>query len=452
MLSHRKMLPLLVVIGIIVATAIVKLQPAMQHNPITHAVTPVTTITVKKQLIRPEIKGFGEVEPDILLQVMAEVSGKVIAVHPELKQGAILEKDTIVVQIDDNDYQLALKQAQAELAVKTAEFQKLQLQIENTQMELAIAKEKLELANKELKRKQQLFDKGSLSQSVIDNEQRTVLQFKHEVQSQTGQLTTLPPQRDVVNAQIEIAKGKVATQQNNLKRTQIKLPFSARISQQTVEADQFVKAGSTLFSAQSLNKVIINAQFPFERFRIIAKGFADTDVNMETELFKQEMSQLVKELGISATISLAGNTSVSWTGNVERINSIIDPESRTLGVIVSVNDPYKKILPGIRPPLIQGMYMQVILRGKAQEFWAIPRFTQHEGELYLVNADQKLEKRKLLPVQQQGQLALYTSGFHANEQLVVSDLFPAIAGMSLEPLTDQLLQQQLLRWSKQMGE
>ncbi|WP_315982108.1 hypothetical protein [Aliamphritea spongicola] len=70
---------------------------------------PVTTLQVAEYEVRPTVTGYGEVEPDILLDVRAEVAGKVVYVHPQLKQGVLLPAGTLVVQIDDSDYVLALK-------------------------------------------------------------------------------------------------------------------------------------------------------------------------------------------------------------------------------------------------------------------------------------------------------------------------------------------------------
>ena len=56
-------------------------------------------------------------------------------------------------------------------------------------------------------------------------------------------------------------------QKTTLGRTEIILPFSARISVVSIEKDQFVNVGNTLFEAQDIDGVEINAQLPIMHMR-----------------------------------------------------------------------------------------------------------------------------------------------------------------------------------------
>ena len=51
----------------------------------------------------------------------------------------------------------------------------------------------------------------------------------------------------------------------------------------------------------------------------------------------------------------------SWDAEVKRISDTVDPETRSIGVIVSVPEPYGQAKPGLRPPLIKGMFAEVEL-------------------------------------------------------------------------------------------
>jgi len=47
-----------------------------------------------------------------------------------------------------------------------------------------------------------------------------------------------------------------------------------------------------------------------------------------------------------------------------RFDDEVDARTRTMGVVIAVDRPYDKVIPGYRPPLSKGMFVQVVLRGK----------------------------------------------------------------------------------------
>jgi hypothetical protein len=67
-----------------------------------------------------------------------------------------------------------------------------------------------------------------------------------------------------------------------------------------------------------------------------------------------------------------------------------------------------------------------------------------EGKVLLVDDQQRLEIRQVERLFDQGELTVIQSGLEAGQQLIVSDLIPAVAGMPLQPQTDIDLQQALL--------
>ncbi len=442
-------LPLVVLLGVGIALIIIKSRPQMQHQDIVNTGKPVTTMLVAEHQVRPSVTGFGEVEPDVLLDVRAEVAGKVVYVHPKLKSGVILPAGTLVVQIDDSDYILALKKAEATLAQNRANLAEQDITRQDAELDLKLAKDKLSLASKELVRFEQLLKKRSVAQSQVDTQRNAVLQARQEVQSLQNSLDALPYATEVLQAQLEIAEAEVAAQQLNLERTRIHLSFDARIASQSVETDQYVGLNTSLFTAQTIDKVLVNAQFALPQMRLLSKGF-DLPSD-QTDVFIQEgadVDTLMRRLGLTAQVRLVGNDDrVTWEAKVERISSNLDPVSRTVGVIVSVSDPYGQAEPGIKPPLIEGMYMQVELQGRPQPFIVVPRTALHEGELYLTDAEQKLVRQPVEGFAQQQMLLLDPEKVSLlSDQIVTSDLFPAVSGMLLAPQADSAAQQRLADW------
>lgn len=449
LMKRKFILPVIILIGILVAISMVKSRKPLERQPETSLIKTATYIEVDKQNVSPSIIGFGEVEPDVLLESKAEVSGKIIYIHPELRRGSLLPAGTEVIRIDDKDYQLALKQAEANLIVSKANLKEMNLKLEDTRGDLSLAKQKLTIAEREEARQLKLLKRGSLSQSAFDSQKTVVLQLQQEVQNLTNQLDILPAQLEVLEAQVEISKASMATQKNNLDRTRITLPFNTRIESKSVEVDQFVSQGAILFSAQSIDKVQINAQFPLEQFRLLAKGFNINSRVFEESLADGDSKKLFSALGLKATVRIAGNTSgdvaTEWEGEVERISGNLDPSAKTLGVTVSVKDPYKKVVPGVKPPLIQGLYTEVKLQGQPRPYYVVPRDAVHETELYLINDQEKLERINI-KAHLQGPMVLLEQGLKDGNRVITSDVFPAVVGMKLNAVKDENKSSQIQQW------
>ena len=442
---------LLAILGgcIILAIAIIKLQPSMQHAPEAGFITPVKVIDLKAYSVRPTIKGFGVVEPDILLEAKSEIAGKVVYVHPQLRDGAVIAENTVVIKIEIEDFQLSLQRAEADTAVSKANLREIKVKLKNTRTDLELANKKLALAKKDLERFKQLLKKHLVSQSNVDAQQSNVLKLRQEVQNLESLLRTLPEQRASLEADLANTKAAMQSQQRNLNRTTIKMPFNGRISKLAVEANQSVSQGGLLFSAQTIDKILINAQFPLQQFRILAKGFRGHEQQIKQAFQTGFSSELFTELGLSAKVHLADDFSPYWQAKVERISSNLDPATRTLGIVVSVDKPYEQIIPGVKPPLMEGMYTEIILQGKAKNFFVLPRDALHEGELFIVAADNRLERRTIKPTLLQGKMALFTTELQEGEKVIVSDLFPAVPGMTLKPVKDQGIEQQISTWSQE---
>ena len=174
-LTQRKALPIILIACILLAVIIVNTRPSMQHEPMKDFISSVNVISVKNFSVKPAIKGFGVVKPDILFEAKSEVSGKIIFLHSQLKEGAVFPKDTVVIRIEEDDYQSSLQQAQASSKYNLAKLNEVKVNIQNTRVELKLAKAKLKLAETEYSRIEEMLKRHLVSQSNADAKQSDVL-------------------------------------------------------------------------------------------------------------------------------------------------------------------------------------------------------------------------------------------------------------------------------------
>jgi hypothetical protein len=150
-------------------------------------------------------------------------------------------------------------------------------------------------------------------------------------------------------------------------------------------------------------------------------------------------------LGFTATVRLpALDLPVSWEARFVRVGDAVDSRTRTLGIVVAVDEPYRQSQPGLRPPLVKGMFAEVELRGKARPHsLVIPRVALQGNRVYLIDAADRLQRREVAVTLLQSGYAVIGSGLEAGDRVVVSDPVPAIDGMLLQPVADQALLEEL---------
>jgi hypothetical protein len=116
----------------------------------------------------------------------------------------------------------------------------------------------------------------------------------------------------------------------------------------------------------------------------------------------------------------------------------VDPETRTMGVVVAVDQPFTKIIPGERPPLSKGMFVQVVLRGgQDAPHVVLPRHAARGGVVLVVDAEDRLQRRPVEVLYEQDGWSVLGAGVEPGEQVVLSDLVPVVDGMLLAPEPDE---------------
>lgn len=402
--------------------------------------TLVRVIEVPQLTVIPKATGHGTVRPSRTWEAVAEIKGKIAQKHPRLQKGAILESGTLILKIDPADYELAIAQAEADIQATRAQLDELQAKAVNTQASLKIEQAALVLNQKELERKRQLVGKGGISRSDLESQERSLLSQQQSVQGQVNTLNLYPSQKALLEAQLARHNATLATAQRNLAHTEIRLPFTSRIAEVNFEQDQYVREGSVLVIADDLDRAEIEVQIPINQMSNLLSS------NRTIDILNLNPAETQQEIGLTAQATLQENGVIaSWDARFARLSDTLDPKTRTVGVIVEVDKPYANVIPGKRPPLVKGLFVQVVIAGKPQpDSLVIPRAALHENRLYVVNKEQRLEIRTVQPIMQQAEYVTINKALKPGEQVIVSDLIPAVEGMLLKPVPDPASQDRLV--------
>ncbi len=412
-----------------------------QQTPPAERVRHIRVIEAVESEIVPKAVGFGSVKPGRVWDAVAQVKGRVDYVHPDFKKGGILTSGTEIVRISPSDYKIAIKQAEANIRSGEAKLRELTVTEENTRSSLKIELESLEVRRDELARVRKLLDRGVAAQATVDQEQSDLLAQTVKVQNLRNNLDLLPVQKATQDEQIAVYRTQLETAKLDLERTSIKIPFDGRVAETNVEITQYVGVGTVLGSLDGMQAAEVEAQIPQSHFRNLIDAMMGESVRPEAVrpgVTGRTISQFAAKFGLHAIVRLRfDNNDVEWQGRVVRISDTVDPKTRTVGAIVSVDNPYARAVPGRRPPLVKGMFVEVELRTKPLPGKVIvPRSALHAGQIYIADGDNRLEVRSAKIGLVQGDLAVISSGVKPGENVVVSDLSPAIPGMKLKTTPD----------------
>ena len=260
----------------------------------------VETALVSPQEYRITFDTTGVVRARNQINIVPEVSGRVIEVHDDFFEGGSFNKGDILFKIEPRDFQLDVKRLEAEVARA------------NTVLELANAESDAAIA-----------------------EWRQI-----NGDSDIPDLVAKKPQLAEASANLQAARAMLEDARLNLARTEFSLPFSGRVVSSNVAMGQYVMAGQTygvVFDTSSLE---------------VSASLVDRQLEwlMETD-----------EPEINISLTFLGKRHV-YPGQLKRTASTLDVGTRFATVYFSFNDEIKELLPGVFAEIsITGTNMQDVM-------------------------------------------------------------------------------------------
>ncbi|HLS67749.1 MAG TPA: HlyD family efflux transporter periplasmic adaptor subunit [Kiloniellales bacterium] len=431
-----------VTLGVLALVWLVMQREPPERHPLEERSVAVRVVEVFEAAVVPRVLGHGVVEPSRVWEGVAEIGAHVVEEHENLARGAFLHADTLLLRLDTTDIELGISRAEAAKAVLEAQLDELERNATNTRASLVIEERALELAEAELQRQRALQSRGTVSQAVVDREERQTVVQRQAVQKLENQLALHPASRMVLTAQLRKREAELASARRDLERAEVRLPFDARISEVNVRAEQYASLGQVLVVADGMDRAEVNAQVPMDRMRRLVPATKEM-----VALTPEAVAAQLEALDLKAIVRLtAGDMSIEWPGEVARMSDLVDPSTRTVGVIVELDQPYDRVVPGRVPPLVKSMFVEVELQGSPSDpLPVIPRTALTGSHVYLADEGERLEQRLVEVAFLQGEIAVIAAGLETGERVVVSDPVPAIEGMRLEVTHDDLLRDRVQR-------
>lgn len=434
---RRRWRRVLVLPPLAVGAALLIWQLRADHGPVApladERTVAVEVITAEPTTLIPRAVGYGTVEPARTFRATAEVAGRVVERDDRLERGRLLAAGTILARIERTDFELDARRAQAEIARLEAQIRQLEVRGQNLERSLEIEQRAVRLAEADLARYRTLVERGNTSAASVDQAETELLVRRDGLQTVRASLAEIEPEIAVREAELEVRRAELRAAELDLERTELDLPFDARVASVDVEEGEYVAPGTVVATFDSIESAEVDAQFALSQLRPLVPA----DLTLPA-LAIQNVAESPERLGLDATVRLReGDLDVVWPARFERASDRIDVQTRTLGLIVAVDDPYASGRSGERPALTKGMFVEVVLEGRPlADRLVVPLAAVRRRDdgpvLFLADADDRLVVRPVTLGPVLADRAVITDGLAIGDRVVVSDVQPAVEGMRLD--------------------
>lgn len=373
MISWKKLLVLLVIIGVVISLMLFfiaedKAEDSKTNKSIPQAM-PVIVEVMNSELMqiwseysaRLEAVGFAEIRP--------QVSGIIKEVLFE--DGQIVMKDDVIYVIDPRPYQAILDQAQANLAA---------------------AKNNLSLATKEYNRAEELIATKAISQRLLDERQNA---------ARTAQDT-------VRRALAQTEQAKI-----NFDYAYIKAPISGKISRAEIKVGNLVESGP---NAPLLTSIVATDRI-----------YADFDVDEKTYLAISNDSP--KQIPVQLTI---GNDDQKYDGTIDSFDNRIDSTTGTIRARALFKNTGASLLPGMFATIKMGQSKPT----KVITIPEVALATDQDRKFVYVVGDDNIVIYRTVEIGMTSKgRRIIKSGLNSDEKVIVEGLIKIRPGIAVTPQT-----------------
>lgn len=334
------------------------------------------------------VESQGEVQSTNHIELVSEVSGRVLSVSPQFSSGAEFEAGETLIKIDDTEYQLAVTRAESKVA----------------EAKVGVARE---LANAKIKKEQWKYKNPGVEPS----------EFALNI-----------PQVADAKGKLKAAQAELAEAKRNVQRTHIKVPFRGRVMDENIGVGQYISTG-----------------------KILGNVFAVDQVEIQLALTDSQLDELNLPMGYMANSNQGpavtlkaqvGKTWHQWQGHIQRTQASVDKDTRMIYATAVVNDPYGSGSDD-GTPLAVGMFVAAeIASDTSQTAFVLPRDAlRNKDKVYVINDENRLEIRTVSVLSTNQNHVMIADGIKAGEWAVTSSAPGVADGVEVQAIKRQLVSQ-----------
>ena len=363
-----------IVIGIFIT--MFSMQALAKQEEVAEKTPPsVQVATISAEIVEPVFKHVARVEAIDSVDIRARVEGFIEKIN--FQDGQLIEAGTVIYEIEDDTYLIAVKQKEAEL--KSAEAT-------------------LKNAKADLNRKKGLVKRDLISKSDFDSAEAN---------------------RDTASANVMLSKAKLEQAKLELSYTKIISPISGRIGISAYTVGNLVNPSSnTLVTVKSVDPIYVSIELS------------------EKKLLKAKMSEKSQaELGLRmmSNLVLSDGRDYAVEGHFNFLGSRVDPETDTVKIRATYANPDGLLLPG------QFVTMLITLQSEQKKLVVPQVAVQKDSKgfyVLVVNPNNKAVERRIEIGQQTQRDWVVKSGLKEGERVIVQGLQKVKTDTEVNPVEE----------------
>jgi RND family efflux transporter MFP subunit len=383
---------ILLLMGIGAAWAMMALRPRIVTQAPKTEATLVSVIKVEPQTIRINVHSQGVVMPRNEIDLVPEVAGKIIHLHPDFVAGGFFARNDLLVSIDPRDYDYAIALAQAQIA--------------EAKRQLAMEEAQADQAHNEW----QALGDGTPSA-----------------------LAMREPQLAGARAKLKAAEASLLQAQIKRSRCELRAPFTGRLQSKNIGLGQFIQPGDKLARIYSTD--VAEIRLPLDSSQL---GFLDLPLGAgNSSARSQACPELCRRAEVwerapkvTLTADFAGALQ-TWEGRIMHTEGALDESTGVLYAVAEVLNPYTQ--KANHPPLLAGLFVQALVQGKElQNLFVLPQIAINASQQVLViDADLRLRIRHLEVLRNEPDRILVKQGLNSGDRVVTSGIQVPVEGMKV---------------------
>lgn len=320
------------------------------------------------------IEASGAVEPDQVVDLVAQVQGRVIEVVDGLAPGLPVRKGQLIARIDPRDFRNSVAQAEANVA--------------QAELNLAVEKGRVAQAKREF---------ALLGETPKDG------------------LASRESHLAAAQAAVDSAEASLSNALLALERTRITAPFDGVIASENVDVGQLIGPTSPIVRLLGTDRHRVRVNVPVSRLAWLDLPDAKGQHGSEASIVQQ----------------LPDGTALTAVGRLTRLLGELDPTTRTAGLLVTVDGPLTQ---DGAVPILPGAWVSVTLEGRSMDgLVELPRVALQGADMvYVADAESTLQRRDVQVAFGTREHVYIASGLSEGDRVIVTPLSLPIDGMALD--------------------
>ncbi len=308
---HTLLTLLIVAIEIVALVVFMRIRPLPPSAAARLTAPSVPVHRIDRRDVSQAMRGRGTVAPKVEVDIVPEVSGRVIFVHEELKAGGVIRAGEKIVQIDPRDGEIAVREAQAAVAEAQARLEMQTIQ--------------------------------------ADIMRRDGRRLGPEAEPNLPAVLREPP-RKLAQATLASAQARLGAAQLQLERATVSLPFDVLVVTGKVGLGQHARAGQPLARAYSVEAFEVEVLLTSDELAALG--------SVKDVLPSSGDACRTGRIPVEVKATFAGREYI-WQGYCTRTTGQVDLVSQRVAVVVEIPRPLDMVAG--KPPLLPGTSVEVLI-------------------------------------------------------------------------------------------